>query len=484
MYRLLIILSLSSTFFACQNNTEGRTFYVDSLTGNDNNNGLSPKKAWASLEIVNQQKFLPGDKLLFKSGTSYTGTMELHGSGSKNNIIQVSNYGTGEKPIIQGGGQKQYTVLLKNIEYYQLSNLEITNTGDKREAGRTGVLIQAYDFGDIHHIILNNLEVHHVNGSLVKSEGGGSAILWQNEGDSIPSCFVGLLIENCYIHDCERNGIISNGNAARDRWYPSKKVVIRNNLLERIPGDGIVPIGCDSALIEYNTMREGTDILSHEEAAAGIWPWSCDYTVIQFNEVSGHCSKWDGQGFDSDYNCNGTIIRFNLSHNNYGGFLLVCNDGNSLGHPFNSGTTNSVIEYNLSINDGIRPYPTKREGWFSPVFHITGPVENSLIANNIIVLPKRDNQNIPSEMIHMANWGNAWPKNTTIQNNHFFQSPDAYSTLEKAQNTQINNNKVYSCLNTHAEIIKFVDSLACNSSGYQKEGYGKLKDFLEKKNSF
>ena len=76
-------------------------------------------------------------------------------------------------------------------------------------------------------------------------------------------------------------------------------------MIEEVPGDGIVPIGCDSTLIEYNVMRDCPDMLPDTEAAAGIWPWSCDNTLVQFNEVSGHKAPWDAQGFDSDWNCRG-----------------------------------------------------------------------------------------------------------------------------------------------------------------------------------
>ena len=73
-------------------------------------------------------------------------------------------------------------------------------------------------------------------------------------------------------------------------------------------------------------MRDCPDVLPMTEAAAGIWPWSCDNTTIQFNEVYGHKAPWDAQGFDADYNCNNTIIQYNYSHDNYGGLVLVCNN--------------------------------------------------------------------------------------------------------------------------------------------------------------
>jgi hypothetical protein len=217
-------------------------------------------------------------------------------------------------------------------------------------------------------------------------------------------------------------------------------VIIRNNVLEDIPGDGIVPIGCDGAIIENNVLRDFPDILSHEEAAAGIWPWSSDNTLIQYNEVSGHKAKWDGQGFDSDYNCNGTVIQYNYSHDNYGGFLLICNNGFTYNQPGNMGTKNTIIRHNISINDGIRPYPTKREGPFSPIFHITGPVENTTIKNNTIILPK---ETLDNTILKMDNWGNLWPKETFFENNIFYSEGPSRFVFGEDLKTQFNNNVYY-----------------------------------------
>ncbi len=96
-----------------------------------------------------------------------------------------------------------------------------------------------------------------------------------------------------------------------------------------------------------------------EDYAAGIWPWSCDNTVIQFNEVSGMKGTKDGQAFDSDYNCRNTLFQYNYSHDNDGGFMLVCSPRV---RPGNIGCVDTVIRYNISQNDGAR------------LFQISGPV--------------------------------------------------------------------------------------------------------------
>lgn len=405
-------------------NLSAASYYLDSRHGDDSRDGNSEQTAWKTLEGLNALVLKPGDKVFLKRGSQFEGQLHLRGAGSKKKPVVITSYGDGNKPLIQGHGEKEYTLLLDNMEYVTVSNLELTNTGATRMAKRRGLIIRAINSGDLNQICIDGLTIRDVNGSLTKSEGGGSAILWEN-GGTIPSRFVGLTIENCHLLRCERNGINAKGNSGRDNWYPSLQVVIRGNLLEGIPGDGIVPIGCDGALIEKNIMRDCPDILSHKEAAAGIWPWSSDNTIIQYNEVSGHNAKWDGQGFDADYNCRNTLIQYNYSHDNAGGFLLICNDGKSLGKKFNMGTENTVIRYNISVNDGLRAYPTKQKGWFSPVIHITGPTHDTKIHNNIIYVRTKEKKEIDRTIIAFDNWGGKFPIDTYIADNIFYVEDSA-----------------------------------------------------------
>ena len=438
MLTLFFLASCQETF--SDNKTTG-TIYVSSSLGDDANDGYSPQTPWKTMDKVNSTQLKPGQKLLFKAGDVWEGQLRIQDKGTPDSIITIGRYGVGTKPKIEGLGLSRATLLLKNSEYVHVKNLEITNEGTKREPKRVGVLVQAIDAGELHNITLDSLEVHHVNGSLVKKKGGGSAIFWENRGDSIKSRFIDLKIQNCHLHHTGRNGITSSGYSSRDDWYPSLGVKIQNNLLEQIPGDGIVPIGTDGTLIEYNIMRDSPDVLSHQEAAAGIWPWSSDNTVIQFNEVSGHKAKWDGQGFDSDYNCKNTLIQYNYSHDNFGGFILVCNNGNSNGDGWSQGTTNSIIRYNISVNDGLRPYPTEREGWFSPTLHITGPVENTLVNNNIIVQLPKPNAAMDLAAIKMDTWG-GWPIKTTIKRNYFIAEYQPFFVWGKDSLTVFEDNKI------------------------------------------
>ena len=401
-------------------------YYIDSDQGNDLNSGLSEQQPWKSLEQVNKIIFSPGDRILFRAGSRYTGQLKPQGSGTPENPIQIDQYGKGNLPRIDGQGQVKSTVLLKNVEGWEVRNLEITNKGVELQKGRRGVHILNESIETARHIVLERLHVHDVNGAIEKSRGSGIAILAEVPGHR-QRRFDGLVIKNCYIKDCSRDAIRIWGVYARHMWFPSLNVVIRNNLIEGVGGDGIVPVGCDGALVEYNTMRNCPRLPAEAGAAAGIWPWGCDDTIIQYNEVSDHKAWVDAQGFDSDYNCRNTVIQYNYSHDNEGGFLLICCPGKEK-HGNLSGAerqnTGSIIRYNISINDGYKETEGGRP-YFSPTFHITGPVENTKIYNNIIVVPKKANAKIDRSLVGMDNWGGSWPVDTVFSNNVFMVSGTA-----------------------------------------------------------
>ncbi len=374
-------------------------YYADSEKGNDENSGTSQRKAWRTLRRVNSTVFAAGDKILFKAGTNYKGQLKPQGSGSQSKPIIIDMYGDGNKPRIDGEGAVLDALLLENTEYWEVNNLEITNLGPTRVNWRTGVRVLANNCGTLHHIHLKNLYVHDVNGSLVK-ETEGCGIYWECKGTE-PSRFDDLLIEDCHVVRTDRNGICGRtlffGRSSN--WFPSLNVVIRGNLIEDCGGDCIKPWGCEGCLVEFNVVRGGRQRC--QDYAAGIWPWSCDNTTIQFNEVSHIKGTKDGQGFDSDDNCRNTTFQYNYSHDNDGGFMLIC------GGPIESwsvGILGTVIRYNISKNDRNR------------IFHIGGGnVINTYIYNNVIFIgPDLD---IP---VVLYNEWEGWPDNTHFYNNIFY----------------------------------------------------------------
>jgi hypothetical protein len=80
------------------------TDYYVSATGSDSANGLSSLTAWQSITKVNLEfaKLKPGDRVLFKRGDTFYGTLTISKSGLSGNPIIIGAYDTGEDPIITG----------------------------------------------------------------------------------------------------------------------------------------------------------------------------------------------------------------------------------------------------------------------------------------------------------------------------------------------------------------------------------------------
>lgn len=343
----------------------GVTYHVDADRGDDANDGKTPGAAWRSLDRVNAEVFRPGDAVLFRAGTRYRGQLRPRGSGDvvdgKVRAIRIGRFGEGPRPRIDGEGKHLDTLLLRNVECWEVAGLEVTNLGPGRKPWQTGVRIVADGCGKLRHIHLRDLHVHDVNGDLRKSH-EGCGIYFESLGGR-RSHFDDLRIEDCLVERTDRNGICQRRGRGAAR---SLRVVIRGNRLLDIGGDGIKVWGSNGALIEHNVLRGGR--MRCDDYAAGIWPWDSDDTVIQHNEVSGMRGTKDGQAFDSDYRCRRTLFQYNYSHDNDGGFMLVCSPGDSY-------CEDTVIRYNISQNDGVSG---------ARVFHFGGGSRRTLIHNNTI----------------------------------------------------------------------------------------------------
>jgi len=468
-------------FMLCSLSTFAVTYYVNGTSGNDQHKGNSPSTAFRSLIKINSLQLKAGDSLLFRCGTAYNGQFKVSGMGVPGHPLVISSYGKGVKPVINGQGNFAAAVLVYNSAYIMIENLEITNKGTSIAAGRMGLHILLDNFGIAKETVLRNLYIHDVNGSNVKKDGGGAGIHWTNQGKATLSAFDGLLIEHCLLERTDRNGITSSGYWSRQNWFPSYHVVIRNNRLNDIGGDGIVPIGCDGAVIEHNIVVKAGQRFAEGDAAAGIWPWSSDHTVIQYNEVSDTAGPWDGQGFDADWNCRNTIIQYNYSHHNEGGFLLICDDGGVTG-PSSIGNQGTVIRYNISINDGFRT--SGRSAGFSPVIHITGPVKNTKIYNNLIYIPARNTSGLDSTLIEMGNW-KGYADSTLVANNIFYIAGRSGHHLTKSTRNNFQSN-VYAGSKNNKGLpgeAMYMEPDFIRLPSKEPQGFGALKDFMLQLNS-
>ncbi len=377
------------------------TYYVDGLHGSDTKPGTSPQTAWKSLFKVSNATFHPGDRIRLKSGSVWHDQLLLRSSGTRNAPVVIDRYGDGALPRIDAGGAFEDAILLHNIAFIEIRNLEVTNHGNQ-PAVRRGVHIFLENFGTAEHIVVSDLYIHDVNGTNLKKDNGG--IIFRTDGDAKPSRFDDLRIERNIVWKVDRSAIAAQSSHwPRTKWFPSLRVLIRDNLVDDIGGDGIVPWATDKVLVEHNIARNCNR--RAKSYNAGIWPWSADNSVFQWNEASFTRTQMDGQGFDSDYNSRGTLFQYNYSHDNEGGFMLICSPGDRKPEE-NLGNLKTVVRRNISRNDRAR------------IFHVSA-VENALVEENAIYTGPEDVQ-----MLLLSDWS-GWANGVMFRRNNFYAAGGA-----------------------------------------------------------
>ncbi len=388
---VLLLMEIFLPSFSCAS-----TFFVDALRGSDSNIGTLPSSAWKTLERVNRMHYQPGDRILLRCGSRWKGQLVLSSSGKKGAPIVIDKYGKGALPRIDGDGLVENVLQLENAEQVEVRHLEITNMG-KQPGVRRGVLIAATNFGTVHHVVVSDLYIHDINGTNERKESGG--ILFRTLGEKVPSRFDGLLIERNIVWKVDRSAIVGQSDEVnRTKWFPSLHVVIRDNFAEDIGGDGIVPWATDGALIEHNVVLHANRRAGSYNA--GIWPWSTDHSLFQLNEAAFTHTTRDGEGFDSDYNSKDTRFRYNYSHDNEGGFMLICTPGKRDPRE-NIGNTGTVIAYNISRNDHSR------------IFNLSG-ADDTTIEHNAIYIGPQDNV----QVLLVSNW-DGWSTDALFHANLF-----------------------------------------------------------------
>lgn len=383
---------------ACAICAHSATYYVDSAAGSDSQAGTSPETPWKTLDKVNASRFQPGDRILFKSGSSWQGQLAPASSGAEGAPIVIDRYGPGPKPRIDGAGRVEDAVRLYNVQFLEVRNLEVTNHGESA-AVRRGVHIFLDNFGTARHIVASGLYIHDVNGTNQRKDNGG--IIFRTNGNRTPSRFDGLTIERNIVWKVDRSAIAAQSyHYSRRRWFPSLNVIIRDNLVEDIGGDGIVPWATDGAIVEHNIARH-----CNRRAAtydAGIWPWSTDNSLFQLNEAAFTHGTTDGEGFDSDYNSRNTLFQYNYGHDNEGGFMLICTPGDRRPEE-NLGNVGTLVRYNISRNDRAR------------VFHFGGSSEQTTVENNAVYI----GAGLDVQMVLTSDW-KGWADGAVFRGNRFY----------------------------------------------------------------
>jgi len=403
------------------NSSGAKTYYLDSVNGDDSNMGTSEATAWQSLGKVNALTFNAGDKVLFKAGSVWNGQLLLKGSGINGMPIIVDKYGTGNKPIFNGGGTTANdgtTVRLKNGAYWELNNLEITNTdGTNVQQGPIWGLRVIVDNGaEINHIYIRNCYVHDVNGDVAGKDTGG---IYVTADGAQPAFYNDLKIENNLVKNVGGLGI------ATQSPHASMNASSRTPFLNvRIAGNTVGPTGrnnmivrvSDDAIVEHNRLINSSVF----DKGHSIFNFNTINCTMQYNEAYGNVGPQgviDRGGFDADYNCKNTTIQYNYSHDNNWGFAIMKKGIND----------NVTIRYNISENDKIAVYfygfefetGMTRANVYNNVHFIKAGLDVQVFRDRTPFNTNFYNNIFHFEGTNAGSWGKT-PNNCLFENNAYF----------------------------------------------------------------
>jgi len=425
------VLGSALAWFVLVQSVSAVSYHLDSQSGDDANDGLTEYTSWKTLRRASAVFCQPGDRILLKKGCSWIGQLSPQGSGNENTPIQISCYGNGALPIINGNGDA-YAVGLKNQEYWEIRDLDISNPASQ-EGDRVGVLILGENGPEtLHHIYLQNLHVHDVRGALgtdsqTRTTGG---IGFEIRGYKDKMRFEDIRVENCEIATVDSCGIYTwtdfRTHPRDPRWEKLKfsNVKVANNHLTNIGKNAIVVRSSLCPLIENNRVEKAAARI-HGNA---IYLYGCKSGVMQKNEVSGtQYLKLEGAALDSDYKSEGTIIQYNFSHENGGGLVNFCNNPKAKeGDGYNDGT---IVRYNISQNDIHR------------VFGFDGPVTRTKIYNNTVYVGR----GLTPKIYDIDRFGKTaeYASGILSQNNIFFNEGKGTYSLERGAGVVFMGNCFY-----------------------------------------
>ena len=429
----------------------GTTYYVSSTHGDDGNAGTDQGHPWKTLDKVNAiaTDLKPGDSVLLERGSTFQ-DQYLHikdTSGTADAPITIADYGDASaKPVIAANGVKgsrwyqnyrasvgnhqnkgtvSSAILLKDVSYITVKNLEITNddpdvydpidtwkwtdTADSdgtkldRSADRmdrTGVAGIAENGTTMSHVTLEGLNIHDVDGNIYNKHMANGGIYFmahyarenKNAADNTwlqnhISRFDHITIKNNIVKDVDRWGIAVGYTAYLNfidaAWgdgsidddliakYGQTNVTIENNYVKGAGGDAITLMYCDRPVIQYNV---GDSVSKHMN--------NVDYPHDPAH--GGRYGGWVAAGI-WPWRCKDPIFQYNEMYNNlnsehgngdgqawdadYGdGTLYQYNYsyGNSFASLMicNQYAINTTFRYNISQNDrrGVFDLPSNGPG--------------------------------------------------------------------------------------------------------------------------
>ncbi len=334
------------------------TYYINSATGDDANPGVTVTAPWKSLARIEQARFQPGDDILLSRGGVWKGHLNLRGdsaaqmSGVAGQAILLGAYGTPDlpAPLLDGDGFEGAVLSLRNLSYWEVRDLEITNDAPD-EADRRGVEVLAENHGLVSHITLENLHIHHIKGikgQSMEAKATAGIYIAVTDDSQKPTRFDNVWVIGNHIHHVTNTGIATRNEQSGGMrpegpvWQARRmtNILVENNAIHHITKNAMILRLFDGGLVQHNVIHDTalgiTGNSMYTIASRGI--------IFQYNEGFRNSSPkiQDGAMYDADLNSTDIIFQYSYSHDNNSGLYWACTV------PEDDGI---IVRYNISQND-------------------------------------------------------------------------------------------------------------------------------------
>ncbi len=341
--------------------TDGTTYYVSQSGGNDGNSGTSQGTPWKSFAPVNATLLRPGDRVLLKRGDQWTSELNVRGTGSPGNLVELSAYGDPALPrprITRGDVANDKCVVIQQPSFWKVSSLDC-------RSAKLGIFLryhnswdnQSVEVTDCHFEDLTDLTLEPANHQY---EFAWSDAIWLgghiwNNDRSSATVLDGLTITNC---DFTR---VAHGFGTAWYYPASYKARVRNFVMRDCQA-----VDCFQGAFALTNVTGGTiERVDSLGGGSDSWAGSClsffqsCSNVQAANCLFGYCDRLesgDGVGFDFEGDNDNCGISDSTFFNNSGsGVLILSTNGPNLNIILNRCTfyMNCLNPWNSEINSEV-----------------------------------------------------------------------------------------------------------------------------------
>ncbi|MBR2876909.1 MAG: hypothetical protein IKC01_07215 [Clostridia bacterium] len=352
----VILGNISLFAFAAENSKS--YYYIDSVNGNDSNNGTDVNSPVKTINGLGNVNIKPGTHFLFKNGGEYECTATLTCNGTAENPVVVSSYGEGEKAVLYTN-EKTEVLRLFDCSYVSVKDLHIKarNGGgiwiDTRNQTSEGIVIDNVYFTD-----MQNYKVHSRDDNSNGAAPARAAVMVKGLPAKSRYAVNNLTISNCEVYNCANGFMIwGSWNDEQKPWCETEAeidpvynegLLIEGCYFHEMDAEAVIVGMCDGALVTncraINCCQgEGVDENGEiEYFTAAMWFWGSENSIIQHCEIAGQKNVGDGMAVDFDSHTNNCTYQYIYSHDNV---RFMCNNPNY------SGQHGNTVRYCLSVND-------------------------------------------------------------------------------------------------------------------------------------